>query len=102
MLAVFPWQSTPFAECPVSLFKKMRVVKEIYRPQCKITVFQWNGKYLIKLEKGLLEQTFKVPELDITSEDELEAILSEEFMQKADERFTEMMQSLQKALREAL
>jgi hypothetical protein len=80
----------------------MRVLKEIHRPQCKITVFQWNGKYLLKLEKGLIEQTFKVPELDITGEDELEAILSEEFMQKADERFTEMMQSLQKAMQDAL
>lgn len=80
----------------------MRVLKEIHRPQCKITVFQWNGKYLLKLEKGLIEQTFKIPELDITSEDDLEAILNEEFMQKAEERFTEMMQSLQQAMREAL
>lgn len=80
----------------------MRVLKEIHRPQCKITVFQWNGKYLLKLEKGLIEQTFKIPELDITSEDYLEAILNEAFMQKAEERFTEMMQSLQQAMREAL
>lgn len=76
----------------------MRVVKEIQRPQCKITVFQWNGKYLIKLEKGLIEQTFKIPELDLSSEEDLELILNEEFMQKAEERFTEMMQALQKAM----
>ena len=80
----------------------MRVVKEMHRSQCKITIFQWNGKYLIKLEKGLIEQTFKIPELDLTGEDELEAILNEEFMQKVDERFTEMMQSLQKAMQQAL
>lgn len=84
--------------CP----KKMRVVKEIHRPQCKVTIFHWNGKYLIKLEKGLIEQTFKIPELDLTSEDELEAVLNEAFMQKAEERFTEMMQSLQKAMQQAL
>ena len=76
----------------------MRVVKEIQRPQCKITVFQWNGKYLIKLEKGLIEQTFKIPELDLSSEEDLELILNEEFMQKAEERFTEMIQALQKAM----
>lgn len=76
----------------------MRVVKEIQRPQCKITVFQWNGKYLIKLEKGLIEQTFKIPELDLSSEEDLELILNEEFMQRAEERFTEMMQALQKAM----
>lgn len=80
----------------------MRVVKEIQRPQCKITIFHWNGKYLIKLEKGLIEQTFKIPELDLTSETDLEFILNEEFMQKAEARFTEMMQALQKAMQEVL
>ena len=80
----------------------MRVVREFQHPKCKITIFQWNGKYLIKLEKGLIEQTFKVPELDITREEDLDAILNEEFMQKAEERFTEMMQALGKAMREVL
>lgn len=83
-------------------FKKMRVVKEIQRPQCKITIFQWNGKYLIKLEKGLIEQTFKIPELDLTSEDDLEAILNDKFMLKAEERFKEMMQALQQSMQEVL
>ena len=78
----------------------MRVVKEIQRPECKVTIYQWNGKYLIKLEKGLLEQTFKVPELDITSEADLDTILSESFMHKAELRFTEMMEALQKALQD--
>lgn len=80
----------------------MRVLKEIQRPQCKVTVYQWNEKYLLKLEKGPIEQTFKISEMDLTSEDELEEILNEEFMQKADERFTEMMLSLQKAMRDVL
>lgn len=80
----------------------MRIVKEFQHPKCKVTIFQWNGKYLIKLEKGLIEQTFKVPELDLTSEADLDALLSEEFMQKADARFTEMMQALQKAMQEVL
>lgn len=80
----------------------MRVLKEIQRPQCKVTIFQWNEKYLLKLEKGPVEQTFKISEMDLTSEEELEEILNEEFMQKADERFTEMMQALQKAMRDVL
>lgn len=80
----------------------MRIVKEFVRPECKVTIFQWNGKYLIKLEKGLIEQTFKVPELDLTSEADLEGILNEKFMQKAEARFTEMMQALQKAMLDVL
>lgn len=80
----------------------MRVLKEIQRPQCKVTIFQWNEKYLLKLEKGPIEQTFKISEMDLTSEEELEEILNDEFMQKAEERFTEMMQALQKAMRDVL
>ncbi len=80
----------------------MRVVREFLRPECKVTIFQWNGKYLIKLEKGLIEQTFKVPELDISSEKDLDAILSEEFMKSAAQRFTEMMQALQKAMQDVI
>lgn len=80
----------------------MRVVNEFQRPECKVTIFQWNSKYLIKLEKGLLEQTYKIPELDLTSEADLETILSESFMKKAEQRFTEMMQDLRTALQEVL
>lgn len=80
----------------------MRVLKEIQRPQCKVTVFSWNEKYLLKLEKGPIEQTFKISEMDITSEDDLEEILNEDFMQKADERFTEMMEALQQSMRDVL
>ncbi len=72
----------------------MRVVKEIAHPKIKITIFSWNEKYLIKLEQGPLEQTFKVRELDLTSEADLDHILDDIFIQKALNRFTEMYESL--------
>ena len=75
----------------------MRVVKEIPNPACKITVFSWNQKYLIKLEQGDFEQTFKVSEMDIL-EDELDEILSEEFISQAIERFDDMQKSLWKSM----
>ena len=75
----------------------MRVVKEIPHPACKITVFSWNQKYLIKLEQGDFEQTFKVSELDIL-EQELDEILSEEFVSQAIERFGDMQKSLWKSM----
>ena len=71
----------------------MRVVKEISHPACKITVFFWNQKYLIKLEQGDFEQTFKVSELDIL-EEELDEILSEHFVNLALQRFSDMQKSL--------
>ena len=76
----------------------MRVVDEIAHPACKITVFSWNMKYLIKLERGLIEQTFKVPELEVTGDGDIKEILSGDFLDEAVERFSEMEASLMRAL----
>lgn len=75
----------------------MRVVREIQHPHFKITLFHWNNRYLLKLESGLLEQTFKVSEFDVTSEAEVEQLLDDEFLKQAADRFTEMAESLAQA-----
>ena len=61
----------------------MRVVGEIPHSQCKITLFYWNNKYLVKLERGWIEQTYKVPELEISGEDDIQKIVNEDFLAKA-------------------
>ncbi len=43
----------------------MRIVAELPHPDCKITIFSMNNKYIIKFEQGNLEQTFKLAEMDI-------------------------------------
>jgi len=78
----------------------MRVVGEIAHPDCKITIFHWNNKYLIKLETGPFEQTFKLNEFDISSEDELKKIVDENFIAKAMARFADMSRSLTEATNE--
>ena len=75
----------------------MRVVREINDKPCKITVFSWNGKYLIKLEQGALEQTYKVSEMDVL-EAEIDEILSDEFIKEALTTFETMGASLGKSL----
>jgi predicted secreted protein len=75
----------------------MRVVGEIAHPEIKITIFHWNNRYLIKLEAGPFEQTFKIEEYDLTSEEEVKKVVSEEFIQQATARFNEMAKSLQEA-----
>ncbi|MGV3503939.1 MAG: hypothetical protein ACO1O1_09525 [Adhaeribacter sp.] len=75
----------------------MRQVAEIPNPDMKITVFSWNGKYLIKLEKGPLEQTFKVDEMEVTGEEEVRQLLDEAFLAGALNRFKEMGRDLQQA-----
>jgi len=79
----------------------MRVIKEINHPACKITMYAWNNRYIIKLEHGLLEQTFKVNEFDVTSESEIENLVDNVFLQQAMERFGQMERSLREALQRA-
>lgn len=76
----------------------MRIVDEIAHPTCRITLFSWNMKYLIKLEKGLIEQTFKVPQLEVTGDEDIKNMLQGEFLDEAIRRFDEMEASLMKAL----
>ena len=75
----------------------MRVLTEIPHPAVKITVFAWNGKYIIKLEKGSFEQTFKISELDILDEADIPKLLDETFIASALQRFGEMNKALQEA-----
>ena len=79
----------------------MRVVGEIPHSDCKITIFSWNNRYLIKLEQGLLEQTFKVNEFDISGEPEVYKIVDQPFIQEAIERFAAMSRSLRQAMQRA-
>ena len=74
----------------------MRVVKEINTAHSKVTIFSWNGKFLIKFEQGDLEQTYKVDELDLISESDLDALTSEEFLKEINENFKSMSKTLNK------
>lgn len=69
----------------------MRVVAELPHPDCKITIFSMNQKFIIKLEKGIFEQVYKLSEIDIPEGvNGVFQILDAEFMKTATERFTQM------------
>ena len=68
----------------------MRVVEEIVHPACKITIFSWNAKFIIKLEAGGFEQVFKINESDITGLGDVKKMLTPQFLDKAAARFGEM------------
>ena len=77
----------------------MRVVAEIPHNNLKITVFAWNGKYLLKLEKGMYEQTYKISEMDVIGDDDIKALATDPvFVNSAIERFIEMNKGLNEAL----
>ena len=76
----------------------VRVIGEIPHPECKITLFHWNNRYLIKLEQGLLEQTYKIPEYDVASEQQINLIVSDEFVRAVLAQFDGMHKALNDAM----
>jgi hypothetical protein len=72
----------------------MRVLAELPHPDCKITLFNMNQKYIVKFEQGTLEQSYKLSELDLSGggANEIFQILDEAFIGTVIERF-EMMRS---------
>jgi hypothetical protein len=76
----------------------MRIVGEIPHPDCKITVLSWNNRYLIKIEQGLLEQTYKINQFDVFQEADLTRIIDSTFVSECLIRFEEMHKSLVQAL----
>ncbi|UII32502.1 hypothetical protein LVD17_01445 [Fulvivirga ulvae] len=76
----------------------MRVIGEIPHASCKITIFHWNGKYIVKIEQGLLEQSFKIDETELADPEEIKKILNEGFMQSVLRRFRDMHIDLMNSL----
>ncbi|MHA6246653.1 hypothetical protein ACXYMU_01865 [Pontibacter sp. CAU 1760] len=68
----------------------MRVVADIPNPDMKVTLMAWNGKYIIKLEKGDFEQTYKISEMEVMNDDGAKELLDEKFLEAALNRFSDM------------
>lgn len=76
----------------------MRVVQEIPHSECKITIFSWNEKFIVKFEQGPLEQTYKVSEMDISGIEEIQKLTAASFIDKVLLRFEAMHHDLSEAL----
>ncbi|WP_215238511.1 hypothetical protein [Dyadobacter helix] len=68
----------------------MRYIKDIPDQRYKIGIYQWNNKYIIKIESGLYEQTYKIEEYEVASVAELESVFDENFMNCITARFDAM------------
>ncbi len=77
----------------------MRQLADIAHPEFKVTLFAWNNKYLLKFEDTWLEQTYKVGQLDLTSEaDAISLVHNEAFISQVKETFNTMKANWHKAL----
>nr|MBI1231745.1 hypothetical protein [Cytophagales bacterium] len=72
----------------------MRIVRELVKEGVRISVFSWNNKYLIKFELGMVEQTFKVNEMDVQTDKDIDLFFDGEFWEAVKKRFDEMHQML--------
>jgi hypothetical protein len=68
----------------------MHFIKRIEHPDCQISLFSWNGKYIVKFEANQLEQTFKISQIDVSSENEVEEVVNQQFVDSVMKRFIEM------------
>lgn len=68
----------------------MKFIKELPNSFCKVSLYAWNNKFIIKFEAGMYEQTYKVNEYDVSGEDEVEEMLGDTFMESVMKRFKEM------------
>lgn len=69
----------------------MRTIAELPHKDCKISIFSMNQKFIIKFEQGILEQTYKIAELDITDGvNGVFQLLDDAFMKTVVDRFASM------------
>ncbi|HIP31594.1 MAG TPA: hypothetical protein EYG86_02405 [Crocinitomicaceae bacterium] len=68
----------------------MRLVKDVPHDRYKIQIFQYNGKYILKIELGQFEQTYKIGETDVYGVEEVENMITEELLTNTLQRFVSM------------
>jgi hypothetical protein len=75
----------------------MRFVQDIPHPHFRIGLYAWNSKYIVKIEAGPYEQTYKVSELDVADINDVLTMLDEPFLTTVTQRFQAMDTDWQEA-----
>jgi len=68
----------------------MRVIAEIPHSRYKIQVFQYNSKYIVKIELDQYEQVFKIGETDVTGLEDVIKMVNESLLKNCLDRFISM------------
>ena len=69
----------------------MRIIAELPHPDFKISILNMNQKYIVKIEQGAYEQTYKIADADlIDGVNSVFEILDEDFLKTVSARFLEM------------
>ncbi len=79
----------------------MRIAGYIEHPTLKITIFQYQGKYSLKLENSHFEETFKLREELFPSVEAVRALVTNDFLEKVQDRFTQMSKQMKMYLEQS-
>jgi hypothetical protein len=77
----------------------MRVIDEISHPRFKIQIFSYNSKYIVKIELGQFEQSYKIGEIDVMGLEDVKNMVTEEFLTNCLKRFVDMRSDWDKSFR---
>jgi len=73
----------------------MRVLAELPHPDCKITIFGMNQKFIIKFEQGTLEQSYKIAEVDVIGGlNGIFELIDDDFIKEVNLIFSQMRSSI--------
>jgi hypothetical protein len=76
----------------------MRIIAELPHPEFKISILNMNQKFIVKIEKGSFEQSYKIPEMDLTEGvNSVFEILDEDFLKTVSARFADMIKDYKEA-----
>lgn len=78
----------------------MRVIAEVPHSRFKIQIFSYNAKYLIKIELGTFEQTFKISETDVSGVEEVKSMITTELLTNCLNRFITMRSDWEQAFQQ--
>jgi len=68
----------------------MRIIEEWSHEKMRLTIMVMNGRYSLKVEQNLLEQTYKFRDGQIEGPAHLKTLLKEEFYQACSNSFIHM------------
>ena len=66
----------------------------------KIQIFNYNSKYIVKIELGDFEQTYKIRETNIDGLDDVENMITQHLLSASLSRFVEMRSDWENAFKE--
>ena len=75
----------------------MRLIKDIPHERYKIQIFQYNSKYILKIELGQFEQVLKIGEMDVDGLDDVENMITQDLLNNTLNRFVGMRSDWEKS-----